>query len=93
MLNGASQQTISQYANDTSCTVCVDSHTLSNLVNILKEFSTTLDFGINWDKNIMYWCEKSVITPVVWVESLRWKWAKEKILFKLLGISFGLNWM
>lgn len=38
-----------------------------------------------------YWCEKGVITPLVWVESLRWKWAKEKIFFKLLGISFGLN--
>lgn len=38
-----------------------------------------------------YWYEKGVITPLVWVESLRWKWAKEKILFKLLGISFGLN--
>jgi hypothetical protein len=38
-----------------------------------------------------YWCEKGVITPLVWVESLRWKWAKEKILFKLLDISFGLN--
>jgi hypothetical protein len=73
--------------------VCADSRTLSNLVNILKEFNIAVDFGINWNKSIMYWCEKGVITPVVCVKSLRWKWAKEKILFKLLCTSFGLNWM
>lgn len=93
MLDGASQQTISQYADDTSFTLCANSLTLSNLVNILKEFGIALSFGINWDMNVTYWCEKGVITPLAWVKSLRWKWAKEKILSKLLGTSFGLNWM
>jgi len=47
MLDGASQQTISQYVDNTSFTLCVDSLTLPNLVNILKEFGIALGFGIN----------------------------------------------
>jgi hypothetical protein len=71
--------------------MCANSLTFSDLVNILKEFGIALGFGINWDTNITYWCEKGVITPLVWFKSLRWNWPKEKILSKLLGISFGLN--
>ncbi len=81
MLDARSQQTISQYVNDTSSfTVHGNHQSFSNMVNILKEFGITSSLKIDQDKSMAYWWHKNVKEPLDRVCFFGWKWEKEKDL-------------
>ena len=51
-----SQQTISQYVDDTSFTVRAEEASADNLVGILHKFGIAYGLEINWHKSVAYWC-------------------------------------
>ena len=56
LLQGVSQQIISQYANNTSFTVKVEEASVDYLVGILHKFGTPPDLKSIGKKNVAYWC-------------------------------------
>ena len=55
---GKSQQSISQYADDSSFMVRGDKRYVDELVRILKVFSEASGMEINWEKSCAYWFDK-----------------------------------
>jgi hypothetical protein len=87
---GNKQQSISQYADDSSFMIRREKKYVDELVRLLKVFSETSGMEINWEKSSAYWFDKFTHKPV-WLNGYDWQWAEEGDLSKLLGTPFGLN--
>ena len=90
LLGGKKQQSISQYADDSSFMVRGEKRYVDELVRLLKVFSEASGIEINWEKSSAYWFDKFTHKPV-WLNGYGWQWVEEGDLSKLLGTPFGLN--
>ena len=60
---GKKQQSISQYADNSSFMVRGEKKYVDKLVRLLKVFSATLAMEINWKKSSAYWFDKYIHKP------------------------------
>jgi hypothetical protein len=85
------QQTIAQYADDSSLTLRGEENIVSNAVLTLDSFSIASGLHLNWEKSSAYWWKHGGEPRPQWTSQFQWRWAGENEVGKLLGTPFGLS--
>ena len=68
---GQKQQSISQYADDSSFMIRGEKKYIDELVRLLKVFNGTSGMEINWEKSCAYWLDKYTYKPQ-WLNRYNW---------------------
>jgi hypothetical protein len=85
------QQTVMQFADDTSMTIASEERTVTNTISTLHSFSLASGLLLNWDKSIAYWWDPRGGPRPGWSLNLEVQWAELGDISKLLGTPFGLS--
>lgn len=85
------QQTLAQYADDTSFTLYGEEETIKNLIGLLDMFCEATGLLINWTKSLGYWKFGPSNDRLPWANQLGIAWADNNSVSKLLGAPFGMS--
>jgi hypothetical protein len=87
--DGVTQQTLLQYANDTSFSLQAEEGNLQNVAFLLHDFGLASGLVYNPRKTVVYWFSPD--RPPPWIVNFGCQVVVEKNLIKLLGTPFGLD--
>jgi exonuclease III len=84
-------QTVAQYADDTSLTICGEEQPVRTTMRTLQSFSQASGLLINEEKSSAYYWHPGETVRPPWSRDFGWQWAESQDISKLLGAPFGLN--
>jgi hypothetical protein len=87
--DGVSQQTLLQYADDTTFTLVGEERNLLAISSLLQDFGHATGLVYNTRKSVLYWF--SPLIPPRWLQSFGCQIAQTQDLSKLLGTPFGIS--
>lgn len=85
------QQTLAQYADDTSFTLLGEELPVRNMISLLDVFCRATGLLINWTKSSGYWKYSTNNERPPWTNDLGITWANNADVSKLLGAPFGMT--
>jgi hypothetical protein len=87
--DGVTQQTLLQYADDTTFTLAGEEHNLLAISSLLQDFGYATGLVYNPQKSVLYWFSQDA--PPGWLQTFGCQIARTRDLSKPLGTPFGLS--